>query len=168
MRIAIRRILMTNAHSFSFTSIEGKPLPMTTFKGKAVLVVNTASECGLTPQYRGLEALWQRYKDKGLIVLGVPSNDFGAQEPGGEAEIQKFCQVRYGVDFPLTTKQHVIGPVAHPLYRWVAKELGEAAVPKWNFHKYLIGKDGGIAGTFGSRTEPESAEIKLAIDRALQ
>ncbi len=158
---------MTNAHAFSFTSIEGKPLPLTAFKGKAVLVVNTASACGLTPQYKGLETLWRAYKDKGLVVLGVPSNDFGAQEPGSEKEIQTFCETRFGVDFPLTSKEHVIGAGAHPLYKWIAGELGEAATPKWNFHKYLIGKDGAIAGTFGSRVEPESGELKQAIEAAL-
>ena len=159
---------MTNAHAFSFTSIDGKPLPMTSFNGKAVLVVNTASACGLTPQYKGLEALWRTYKDKGFVVLGVPSNDFGAQEPGSEAEVKTFCETHYGVDFPLTAKQKVIGAGAHPLYQWIAKELGDAAVPKWNFHKYLIAKDGSIAGTFGSRTEPESAELKQAIEAAIK
>ena len=158
---------MSNAYSFSFTSIEGKPLPMSTFKGKAVLVVNTASECGLTPQYKGLEALWKSRKDKGLVVLGVPSNDFGAQEPGSEKQIKEFCEMRYGVDFPLTSKEHVIGGSAHPMFQWIAKELGEAATPKWNFHKYLIGKDGKIAGTFGSRLEPDSPEVTQAIDAAL-
>ena len=159
---------MTNAHSFSFTSIEGKPLPMKSFKGTAVLVVNTASRCGLTPQYKGLETLWQSRKDKGLVVLGVPSNDFGAQEPGNESQIQDFCQVRYGVDFPLTNKQRVVGKEAHPLYQWIAGELGEAAVPKWNFHKYLIGKDGSILGTFGSRTEPDAPELVQEIDKAIK
>jgi glutathione peroxidase len=158
---------MTNAHSFSFKSIEGKPLKMADYKGKAVLVVNTASKCGLTPQYKGLEALWKSYKDKGLVVLGVPSNDFAGQEPGSESEIKEFCELRYGVDFPLTSKEHVIGGSAHPLYQWVAKELGDAAAPKWNFHKYLIAKDGSIAGTFGSRVEPEAAELKQAIDKAI-
>ncbi len=158
---------MTTAHSFSFTSIEGKPLPMSTFKGKAVLVVNTASECGLTPQYKGLEALWKARKDKGLVVLGVPSNDFGAQEPGSETQIKEFCEMRYGVDFPLTSKEHVIGGTAHPMFQWIAKELGEGAAPKWNFHKYLISKDGRIAGTFGSRLEPDSPEVTQAIDAAL-
>ena len=158
---------MTTAHSFSFTSIEGKPLPMSTFKGKAVLVVNTASECGLTPQYKGLEARWKARKDKGLVVLGVPSNDFGAQEPGSETQIKEFCEMRYGVDFPLTSKEHVIGGSAHPMFQWIAKELGEGAAPKWNFHKYLIGKDGRIAGTFGSRLEPDSPEVTQAIDAAL-
>lgn len=159
---------MSNAHAFSFTSIEGKPLAMSGYKGKAVLLVNTASACGLTPQYKGLEALWQAYRDRGLVVLGVPSNDFGAQEPGSETEIKTFCEVRYGVDFPLTKKEHVVGAAAHPLYQWIAKELGEAAVPRWNFHKYLIGKDGSIAGTFGSRTEPEAADLRQAIDAALK
>jgi glutathione peroxidase len=159
---------MTTAHSFSFTSIEGKPLPMSSFKGKAVLLVNTASECGLTPQYKGLEELWKARKDKGLVVLGVPSNDFGAQEPGSEKQIAEFCQVRYGVDFPLTSKEHVIGGKAHPMFQWIAKELGEGAAPKWNFHKYLIGKDGSIAGTFGSRTEPNAPELTHAIDAALK
>ena len=159
---------MTTAHSFSFTSIEGKPLPMSTFKGKAVLVVNTASECGLTPQYKGLEALWKARKDRGLVVLGVPSNDFGAQEPGTEMQIAEFCEMRYGVDFPLTSKEHVIGGKAHPMFQWIAKELGEGAAPKWNFHKYLIGKDGSIAGTFGSRTEPDAPELSQAIDAALK
>ena len=158
---------MTNAHSFSFTSIDGKPMPMTAYKGKAVLVVNTASACGLTPQYKGLEALWRTYKDKGLVVLGVPSNDFGAQEPGSEKEIKTFCETSFGVDFPMTSKNHVIGPNAHPLYQWAAKELGEGAQPRWNFHKYLIGKDGSLAGTFGSRTEPEAADVKQAIEAAL-
>jgi glutathione peroxidase len=158
---------MTTAHSFSFTSIEGKPLPMSTFKGKAILVVNTASECGLTPQYKGLEALWKSRKDKGLVVLGVPSNDFGAQEPGSEKQIKEFCEMRYGVDFPLTSKEHVIGGSAHPMFQWIAKELGEGAAPRWNFHKYLIAKDGKIAGTFGSRLEPDSPEVTQAIDAAL-
>jgi len=158
---------MTNAHSFSFTSIEGKPLPMSSFKGKAVLVVNTASECGLTPQYKGLEALWKARKDKGLVVLGVPSNDFGAQEPGAEKQIKEFCEMRYGVDFPLTSKEHVIGGSAHPMFQWIAKELGEGAAPKWNFHKYLIGKDGELLETFGSRVSPAAPEVKNSIEQAL-
>jgi glutathione peroxidase len=159
---------MTNAHAFSFTSIDGKPVALSQFKGKAVLVVNTASACGLTPQYKGLEALWRAYKDKGLVVLGVPSNDFGAQEPGTEGEIRTFCETHFGVDFPMTSKVAVIGGSAHPFYQWAAKELGEGGAPRWNFHKYLIGKDGALAGTFGSRTEPEAAEVKSAIEEALK
>jgi glutathione peroxidase len=159
---------MTSAYDFSFKSIDGQSLPMSSFKGKAVLVVNVASQCGLTPQYSGLEELWKAKKDKGLIVLGVPANDFGAQEPGTENEIKTFCETRFNVDFPMTAKEHVIGGEAHPLYKWIAGELGEGAAPKWNFHKYLIGKDGAIAGTFGSRTEPMAPEIVDAIDAALK
>jgi glutathione peroxidase len=156
-----------SAYDFNFTSIEGKPMPLSAYKGKAVLVVNTASECGLTPQYKGLEELWTRYKGKGLVVIGVPSNDFGAQEPGTEGEIKTFCETRYGVDFPLTNKQSVIGASAHPFYKWVTEQLGEDAAPKWNFHKYLIAPDGALAGTFGSRTAPDDAALNKAIDEAL-
>ena len=159
---------MTNAHSFSFTSIDGKPMPLSGFAGKAVLVVNTASACGLTPQYKGLEALWRDYKGRGLVVLGVPCNDFGAQEPGTEGEIKTFCETSFGVDFPMTSKEHVIGAGAHPFYQWAAKELGEGGTPRWNFHKYLVAKDGALAGTFGSRTEPEAADVKAAIEAALK
>lgn len=158
---------MTNAHDFSFTSIEGKPLSMNDFAGKPVLLVNTASACGLTPQYQGLQALWEAKKADGLVVLGVPSNDFGAQEPGSESEVQEFCQVRYGVSFPLTSKNAVIGGEAHPLYKWIGGETGEAGLPKWNFHKYLIGKDGSLKAVFGSRTEPQAPEVLAAIDAAL-
>jgi glutathione peroxidase len=159
---------MTTAHDFEFRSIDGGRLPMSAFKGKAVLVVNVASQCGLTPQYEGLEKLWRDKRDAGLVVLGVPANDFGAQEPGTENEIKTFCETRFAVDFPMTAKEHVIGAGAHPLYKWVASELGEAAAPKWNFHKYLINKDGTLAGTFGSRTEPGAAELGAAIDEALK
>ena len=155
------------AHDFSFTSIEGKPLSLKDYAGKAVLVVNTASACGLTPQYKGLQELWDADKDKGLVVLGVPSNDFGAQEPGSEDEVKEFCEVRYGVRFPLTSKNKVIGADAHPFYKWAAELTGEAGTPKWNFHKYLIGRDGTLQGVFGSRTEPKAPEVTAAIDKAL-
>lgn len=156
------------AHDFSFRSINGGELPLSTFKGKALLVVNVASQCGLTPQYSGLEALWKAKGGKGLVVLGVPCNDFGSQEPGSEKEIKTFCETRFAVDFPMTAKEHVIGAEAHPLYKWVAGELGEAATPKWNFHKYLFNKDGSIGGTFGSRTPPDDAALNEAIDTALK
>ena len=109
-----------NAHSFAFTSIDGAPLPLSGWAGRPVLVVNTASYCGYTPQYRNLEALWQRYRDRGLVVFGVPSNDFGRQEPGSAAEIKEFCVTNYAIDFPLAEKCRVIGGEAHPFYRWVA------------------------------------------------
>jgi glutathione peroxidase len=156
-----------SAHDFAFRTIDGAPLPLSSFAGKAVLVVNTASACGLTPQYDGLEALWRDYRDRGLVVLGVPCNDFGAQEPGTEAEIKTFCETRFAVDFPLASKEKVIGGGAHPFYRWVVGQLGEDAAPKWNFHKYLIAPDGSLAGTFGSRTAPQAPEITKAIEEVL-
>lgn len=156
-----------SAHDFSFTSIDGEPLPMSSFSGKAVLMVNTASFCGYTPQYSGLQALWENYRDRGLVVLGVPSNDFGGQEPHDEAEIKTFCEANYAVDFPLTSKQTVIGGEAHPIYRWLADELGEDAAPRWNFHKYLIGGDGSIAGVWSTRVRPDDQELVEAIEAAL-
>jgi glutathione peroxidase len=158
---------MTTAYDFTFHSIDGEPLPLSSFKGKAILLVNVASQCGLTPQYSGLEELWRAKRDEGLVILGVPANDFGSQEPGTENQIKTFCETRFAVDFPMTTKEHVVGGAAHPLYKWIAGELGEDAAPKWNFHKYLIAKDGTLAGTFGSRTEPNDAAMGKAIDEAL-
>ena len=111
-----------SAHEFDFEVIGGGALPLSRYKGKPILLVNVASECGFTPQYRELQELWTRYRDRGLVVLGVPSNDFGAQEPGTEDEIRSFCESRYAVDFPLTGKQKVIGGAAHPLYRWIAAD----------------------------------------------
>ena len=156
-----------NAHRFDFTGIDGAPLALSDYAGKAVLVVNTASFCGFTPQYADLQALWERYRDRGLVVLGVPSNDFGGQEPNDEAAIKGFCEAQYGVDFPMTAKQRVIGPGAHPLYRWIADELGEAGTPKWNFHKYLIDGEGALAGVWGSRTGPLSDDVTRAVEKAL-
>ncbi len=160
-----RRTTMT-AHDFEFVSIDGDKLPLGAWKGKPVLVVNTASFCGYTPQYEGLEALWRRYKDRGLVLVGVPSNDFGGQEPGSAAEIKSFCAT-FDVSFPLSRKEIVIGAGAHPFYRWVAAELGEGAAPRWNFHKYLIGGDGLLAGAWPSGVTPQSKEITGAIDGAL-
>ena len=155
-------------HDVTFTSIDGSPLPLKSFAGKAVLVVNTASECGFTPQYAELERLWKARKDEGLVVLGVPSNDFGAQEPGSEAQIKTFCETRYGVTFPLTAKTKVIGRGAHPFYARVAQALGEDAAPRWNFHKYLIDAKGELAGAWPSKVKPEGKEIAEAIAGALK
>ena len=156
-----------SAHEFEFRSIDGGTIHMSEFAGNPVLLVNVASECGYTPQYEHLQQLWERYRDDGLIVLGVPSNDFGAQEPGTEAEIQGFCETRFGVDFPMTAKQQVVGGDAHPLYRWIAAELGEGAAPRWNFHKYLINPEGGLAATWPSAVDPLDDEVTQAVDAAL-
>ena len=156
-----------SAHDYSFKSIDGAALPLAAYRGKPVLVVNTASFCGFTPQYKELEALWRKYQKRGLVVLGVPSNDFGQQEPGSAAEIKSFCAANYAIDFPLAAKERVIGPEAHPFYRWVAGELGEDAAPRWNFHKYLVGPDGTLAGMWPSRVSPGSAEIAREIEALL-
>jgi glutathione peroxidase len=158
---------MSSAHDYGFSSIDGQPLPLTSFKDKVVLVVNTASKCGLTPQYDGLEKLYTDYKDKGLVVLGVPCNQFMGQEPGSEAEIKDFCETRFKVDFPMTSKVDVKEADAHPFYKWAAGSLGEPAVPVWNFHKILIGKDGAAIRAFGPRTEPGDPEVTAAIEGAL-
>ena len=156
-----------SAYDFGFTAIEGGPLPLAQFKGKVILLVNTASQCGFTPQYADLQAVWERYRDRGFVVLGVPSNDFGGQEPGSEAEIKQFCEVNFDVDFPLTAKEQVVGDGAHPFYRWAAQTLGPAAQPRWNFHKYLIGADGRLAGWFATATSPASTEVTGAIEAQL-
>jgi glutathione peroxidase len=152
---------------FEFTSIEGDTLPLAQFRGRPVLVVNTASFCGFTPQYQDLEALWRQYRERGLVVIGVPSNDFGAQEPGTASEIKQFCEGTYAVDFPLTDKEEVVGAKAHPFFRWIADELGDAGAPRWNFHKYLIAPDGSLAGAWPSRVRPTDAEITGKIEGLL-
>ena len=153
------------AHEFSFTSIEGDPLAMSSYAGKAVLVVNTASRCGYTPQYSGLQSLWEAYENKGLVVLGVPSNDFGAQEPGTEAQIKDFCEAEFGVSFPMTEKYEVKGDGAHPFYQWAASLEG---APRWNFHKYLIAPDGKMVESFPSADDPMGSKIRAAVDQLLE
>ena len=155
------------AHDFEFASIDGEPLPLSRFKGNVVLVVNTASQCGFTRQYGDLQKTWERYRDRGLVVLGVPSNDFGGQEPGTEAQIKNFCEVNFDVDFPMTTKVRVKGENAHPFYKWSARQFGSAAKPRWNFHKYLIGPNGHLVDWFSTPTAPTSAKITRAIEAQL-
>ena len=142
-------------------------MPMAKFAGKAVLVVNTASQCGFTPQYKALESLYQTYRDRGLVVLGVPSNDFGGQEPGNAAEIKQFCETNFGIDFPMAAKVVVVGEGAHPFYRWAAHELGPLAVPRWNFHKYLVAPDGRLVDWFASMTAPDSTRLIKAVEANL-
>jgi glutathione peroxidase len=157
-----------NAYDFSFhTLIGAKPLPLSSYKGKVLLIVNTASHCGFTKQYEGLEKLYTRYKDKGLVVMGVPSNDFGGQEPGSSEEIATFCKLNYGVSFPMTAKEIVSGDDAHPFYQYAKKTLGFGTAPKWNFHKYLVNRNGIVIDHFNSTTSPDSAGIVRAIEKAL-
>ena len=153
-----------NAHDISFRRIDGADLPLRAWAGRPVLVVNVASACGFTPQYQGLQQLWRARRDGGLVVLGVPCNDFGGQEPGSESEIVAFCTTRYQADSPPTAKVAAVGAGAHPFFRWIEAEAGEAAAPKWNFHKYLVGADGGLAGAWPSRVKPDDPAIVAAIE----
>lgn len=159
---------MTTAFDFSATSIDGKARKLADYRGKVLLVVNTASRCGFTPQYQGLEKLYQQFKDRGLVVLGFPSNQFGAQEPGSEAEIAEFCELNFGVSFPLFAKIDVNGGDAHPLYKWMTSQkkgfLGTEGI-KWNFTKFLIGRDGKVIDRYAPTTKPE--DIAKDIERAL-
>jgi len=168
-------IIMSNinakdsAYQFSFEALnDDKPLSLKQFSGKVIMVVNTASKCGLTNQYEGLESLYKKYRDKGLVIVGVPSNDFGKQEPGTEEEIASFCKLNYGVSFPMTSKYSVKGEAAHPFYVWAKDELGFVAAPKWNFHKYLIDRDGNLVDYFISTTKPESKGVVTAIEKLLK
>ena len=151
-------------HELSANTIDKKPVSLGVYKDKVLLVVNTASECGFTPQYEGLQHLWEAYKDKGLVVLGFPSNDFGGQEPGTEAQIKTFCNTRYKVTFPMFEKVKTKGEGQSPVYAFLTANHGE---PKWNFHKYLINGKGELEATFGSRVAPNDAEVTKAIEAEL-
>ncbi len=159
---------MTTVYDFSAQTIDGKTRTLADFKGKVLLVVNTASQCGFTPQYEGLEALYKKYSDKGLAVLGFPSNQFGQQEPGPDTEIAEFCETNYGVTFPMFSKIDVNGANAHPLYKYLTSEkkglLGSEAI-KWNFTKFLVGKDGTVTARYAPTTKPEG--IAKDVERAL-
>ena len=155
-----------SAHDFTFENIEGGPLRLADYAGSPILLVNTASMCGFTPQYEALQSLWVRYRDRGLVVLGVPSDDFGGQEYGSSAEIKQFCDINYGIDFPMTEKVAVKGDDAHPYYRWVGTQ-GRLMVPRWNFHKHLIDADGQLVDWFASTTAPDSRKVIAAIERVL-
>jgi len=154
------------AYAFTFKGLDGNEILLSSYAGHPILVVNTASLCGYTPQYTGLQALWTRYRAKGLTVLGVPSNDFGGQEPGGKAEIEKTAQGDFHVTFPLTEKVAVKGATAHPFYRWAAQQRPLEA-PRWNFHKYLVGRDGHLKAGFSSATEPTDPRLIAAIEQEL-
>ncbi len=156
-----------NASAFTFEAIDGKPMPLSVFEGRVLLIVNTASFCGYTKQYEGLQALHEKYEAHGLVVIGVPSNDFGGQEPKAEAEIEGFCKGAFGVTFPLTAKQVVQGSGAHPFYTGARQTLGDAGRPRWNFHKYLVGADGQLVSAFSTQTEPTAPRLISAIEAAL-
>jgi glutathione peroxidase len=155
---------MTTIYDFTANSLDGKPVALREFAGKVLLVVNTASKCGFTPQYEGLEALYRKYRDRGLEVLGFPCNQFAAQEPGTAAEIGAFCQKNYGVTFPMFEKIEVNGPAAHPLYQWLKSNakglLGSEAI-KWNFTKFLVDRNGEVVDRFAPTTKPEDLQANV-------
>lgn len=156
-----------SAHGFVFTAIDGTPLPLEDFRGRALLIVNTASRCGFNCQYAGLQEIWETYRDRGLVVIGVPSNDFGYQEPKAEIELQRFCRDTYNVTFPLAEKTRVRGRDAHEFYKWAAETLGEKSKPRWNFHKYLANSDGRLVTSFAPTVTPRSRRLVVAIENAL-
>ena len=158
---------MTTAYDFEFTGIDGSPLPLKKFEGQALLVVNVASKCGFTPQYTGLQKIQAEYHQRGFNVIGVPCNQVLWQEPAKETEIAAFCAVTYAVTFPMTEKTAVKGGRAHPFYKWMRERLGRAAHPAWNFHKLLVNRAGEPVGAFKSKVEPESRELRAAIEAAL-
>jgi glutathione peroxidase len=166
--ISTKGMTMTpaTAYAFSFAGLEGDAIRLADYAGKPIIVVNTASLCGFTPQYAGLEQLFRRFQDRGLMMIGVPSNDFGGQEPGGPAEISETANREYGVTFPLTAKADVKGPNAHPFYKWAAVERPQET-PKWNFHKYLIGSDGYISAVFPTEIEPTDPRVVDAVVKEL-
>ncbi len=161
--------MAASVYDFTLKTIDGKPAPLSGFQGKVLLVVNVASQCGYTPQYAGLEALYRKYKDKGLVIVGVPANNFGGQEPGTDAEIKQFCSRTYNVTFPMMSKVSVKGSDKTPLYVWLTgaanpKTAGEV---QWNFTKFLIGRKGAVLNRFDSAVEPDSPEMIAAIEKAL-
>ena len=153
-------------HDFSIESISGGDISLADYKNKVVLLVNTASQCGFTPQYAGLQKIYDRYKDDGFVVLGVPSDDFN-QELSSDDDVKKFCEIRYGVNFPLTSIQKIKGDSAHPLYKWISGNTSVIGQPRWNFHKYLISKEGKVLNWFSSMTSPTSDGLLKQVEQAL-
>ena len=172
MKTLITALLMTTAafsassiHEFTMNNIDGQATPLASMKGKAVLVVNVASQCGYTPQYVGLQALYEKYKGQGLVIIGVPANNFGGQEPGTNEDIKQFCSRKYNVTFPIMAKVSVKGDDKTPLYQYLTSTGGEV---KWNFTKFLVGKDGKPVQRFESGVSPDSPELAAAIEKALR
>ena len=155
------------AHEFNFTSIDGGQINLQNYKDNVIVVVNVASRCGFTNQYEDLQNLWSKYKDKNLVVVGVPTNNF-KQEPGSNKDIKDFCETNFNISFPMTEKMDVIGGNAHPFFEWAKENHGRSAIPKWNFHKIIIGKDGEVAATFASLTKPSSKKFINLIEEEIK
>ena len=155
------------AHEFKFIGIDGESINMSDYKGKVIVIVNVASRCGFTKQYEDLQNLWTNFKDNNLIVIGVPTNDF-KQELDSNKDIKNFCETNFNINFPITEKTNVLGKNAHPFYRWAKENHGKGAIPKWNFHKIIIGKDGKVADTFASITNPSSKKFVTFIEEQIK
>ena len=154
------------AYNFKFNGIDGNQINLADYQNKVLVVVNVASRCGFTPQYSDLQKVWEDYKDKNVIIIGVPTNNF-KQEPGSNKEIKDFCETNFNVNFPMTEKIDVLGRNAHPFFKWARENYGNSAIPKWNFHKIIVGKDGKIANTFSSITKPSSEKFRKAIEKLI-
>jgi len=155
------------AYDFKFKDLDGSQLSLSEYKGKVIIAVNVASQCGFTKQYEDMQDVWKKYQSKGIIMLGIPSNDFGQQEPGTSKEIKNFCEAKFGITFPMTEKVSVKGPDAHPFYLWAKDNYGKSAIPKWNFHKIIIDKSGKIADTFSSITNPSSKKFIKVLEKLI-
>ena len=155
------------AYDFSFNDLDGTEMKLSEFKNKVLLITNVASKCGFTSQYEDLQTIWKKYQKDGLIVIGVPSNSFN-QEPGSNQEVKSFCEAKFGISFPMTQKVEVKGENAHPFFKWANENYGNKAIPKWNFHKIIIGKDGKVFETFSSITNPKSNKFINSIETALK
>jgi glutathione peroxidase len=155
------------AYDFSFTDLNGNKISLSDYKNKIIIIVNVASKCGFTNQYEDMQKIWNKYEKNGVIIIGVPSNNFGNQEPGSSTEIKNFCEAKFGITFPMTEKVNVIGEKAHPFYKWAKTNYGKSAIPKWNFHKIVIGKDGKIHDTFTSITNPSSGRFIKMLEKLI-
>ena len=155
------------AYDFKFKDLDGSTLSLSEYKGKVIVVINVASQCGFTNQYEDMQKIWEKYQKKGVVILGVPSNDFGNQEPGTNKDIKNFCESKFGISFPMTEKVSVKGTNAHPFYIWARESYGKSAIPKWNFHKIIINKNGNVAETFSSITNPSSKKFVKALEKLI-
>ena len=155
------------AYDFSFKSLSGKPIKLKDYKDHVLVIVNVASRCGYTPQYEDLQTLWENYKDKKVVVIGIPTNNF-KQEPGNNAEIKDFCETNFGINFPMSEKIDVIGKNAHPFFKWAKENHGLSAIPKWNFHKIIVARNGKITETFSSFTKPSSKKFLSTIEKEIK
>ena len=156
------------AYDFAFKDLDGTNLNLSEYKNKVIVVVNVASQCGFTSQYEDMQKIWEKYQEKGVVLIGVPSNDFGNQEPGSNKEIKNFCEAKFGITFPITEKVTVKGDKAHPFFLWAKESHGSSAVPKWNFHKIIIDKNGKVADTFSSITNPSSKKFIKVLEKLIK